>query len=87
MNPATADTSIVTNLLLSVMRAFAEFERAQIRDRQREGIDMAKQRGACRGRKKALSDGRIAELLRRAKAREPKTRPDPRVRHQQGRPL
>lgn len=55
------------------MRAFAEFERALIRDRQRERIDMAKQRGAYRGRKKALSDGRIAELCRRAKAREPKT--------------
>ncbi|MBV2131577.1 hypothetical protein KRX52_02055 [Pseudomonas sp. MAP12] len=73
MNPATADTSIVTNLLLSVMRAFAEFERVLIRGRPRERIAMGNQRDAYRSRKKALSDGRIVELRRRAEALEPKT--------------
>src|SRR3954465_7982162 len=43
------------SLLLSVMGAFAEFERALIHERQREGITLAKQRGAYKGRKKALS--------------------------------
>ncbi len=42
----------MANLLLSVMGAFAEFERALIRERQREGIALAKQRGAYRGRKR-----------------------------------
>ncbi len=45
----------MATLLLSVMGAFAEFERALIRERQREGIALAKQRGAYRGRKRALS--------------------------------
>ncbi|SFP67935.1 Site-specific DNA recombinase [Geopseudomonas sagittaria] len=68
----TGEDSPMANLLLSVMGAFAEFERELIRERQREGIALAKQRGAYRGRKKALSDARIAELRRRAEAREPK---------------
>jgi DNA invertase Pin-like site-specific DNA recombinase len=36
-------------LLLSVMGAFAEFERALIHERQREGIVLAKARGAYQG--------------------------------------
>jgi DNA invertase Pin-like site-specific DNA recombinase len=46
------EDSPMANLLLSVMGAFAEFERALIGERQREGIALAKQRGAYRGRKK-----------------------------------
>ena len=45
----TGDDSPMAHLMLSVMGAFAEFERALIRERQREGIALAKQRGA-RGR-------------------------------------
>ena len=44
----------MANMLLSVKWTFAEFGRALIRERQREGIALAKQRGAYRGRKKAL---------------------------------
>ena len=63
----------MANLMLSVMGAFAEFERALIRERQREGIALAKQRGAYRGRKKkALSDEQAATLWMRAAAGEPK---------------
>ncbi len=63
----------MANLMLSVMGAFAEFERAPlIRERQREGIALAKQRGAYRGRKKALSDEQAATLRQRATAGEPK---------------
>ena len=40
----------MANLLLSVMGAFAEFERALIRERQREGIALAKKRGAYKAR-------------------------------------
>lgn len=64
----TGEDSPMANLMLSVMGAFAEFERALIRERQREGIALAKQRGAYRGRKKALSTERIAELRRLAEA-------------------
>jgi DNA invertase Pin-like site-specific DNA recombinase len=41
----TGDDSPMATLLLSVMGAFAEFERALIRERQREGIALAKARG------------------------------------------
>ena len=68
----TGEDSPMANLLLSVMGAFAEFERELIRERQREGIALAKQRGAYRGRKPALSNAEATELRRRAEAREPK---------------
>ena len=68
----TGEDSPMANLMLSVMGAFAEFERALIRERQREGIALAKQRGAYRGRKKALAPDRVTELRRRAAAGEKK---------------
>ena len=68
----TGEDSPMANLLLSVMGAFAEFERELIRERQREGIALAKQRGAYRGRKTALNAAQAAELRRRAEARESK---------------
>jgi DNA invertase Pin-like site-specific DNA recombinase len=68
----TGEDSPMANLMLSVMGAFAEFERALIRERQREGIALAKQRGAYRGRKKALAPERVTELRARVAAGEPK---------------
>ncbi len=62
----------MANLMLSVMGAFAEFERALIRERQREGIALAKQRGAYRGRKKSLSPEQIATLKQRVATGEQK---------------
>ncbi|MGW4095065.1 recombinase family protein [Nocardia sp. NPDC004750] len=59
----TGEDSPMANLLLSVMGAFAEFERALILERQREGIAAAKARGAYTGRKPALTTEQ-AELLR-----------------------
>lgn len=41
----TGDDSPMSNLLLSVMGAFAEFERSLIRERIKEGIAVAKQKG------------------------------------------
>ena len=70
----TGEDSPMANLMLSVMGAFAEFERALIRERQKEGIALAKLRGAYRGRKKALSPDRAAELLQRVKAGEQKAK-------------
>jgi DNA invertase Pin-like site-specific DNA recombinase len=68
----TGEDSPMANLMLSVMGAFAEFERALIRERQREGISLARQRGAYRGRKPALSDAQVADLRRRIDAGERK---------------
>jgi len=64
----TGEDSPMANLLLSVMGAFAEFERALIRERQREGIALAKKRGVYRGRKKALSPEQVINLRQRATA-------------------
>jgi DNA invertase Pin-like site-specific DNA recombinase len=61
----TGDDSPMASLLLSVMGAFAEFERALIHERQREGIALAKQRGAYKGRKKSLSQAVVAALRQR----------------------
>jgi len=70
----TGEDNAMAQLLLSVMGAFAEFERSLIRERQREGVALAKARGAYRGRKRILSEDRIAELRQRAAAGEPKAR-------------
>lgn len=48
--------------------------RALIRERQREGIALAKSRGAYRGRKKRLTPERVDELRRRAGAGEQKAK-------------
>lgn len=62
----TGEDSPMSNLLLSVMGAFAEFERALIRERQMEGIAIAKKNGKYKGRKKALTPDQINTLRHRA---------------------
>lgn len=52
-------------LMLSIMGAVAEFERSMILERQREGIAIAKRAGKYRGRKPALTDAQIVEVLAR----------------------
>jgi DNA invertase Pin-like site-specific DNA recombinase len=69
----TGEDSPMANLMLSVMGTFAEFERSLIRERQREGIALAKQRGAYKGRKKTLTPERAAELVQRAGNGVPKS--------------
>ena len=69
----TGEDSPMANLLLSVMGAFAEFERALILERQREGITAAKQRGVYTGRKPALTTEQAQQLRERAAAGERKS--------------
>ena len=68
----TGDDNAMANLLLNVMGAFAEFERSLIRERQREGIALAKKRGAYRGRTPSLDTVRAAELREKSAAGVPK---------------
>lgn len=68
----TGEDSPMATLLLSVMGAFAEFERALIRERQREGIALAKRRGAYRGRKRSLSPEQVQQLRQRVATGEKK---------------
>lgn len=44
------NVSPISKLLLGIMGAVAEFERNLIRERQREGIELAKKRGIYKGR-------------------------------------
>lgn len=69
----TGEKFSMVNLLLSVMGAFAQFERELIQERQREGIFLAKKRGAYRGRKRSLPAEQAADLLRRVAKGESKT--------------
>ncbi|WP_348267909.1 recombinase family protein [Edaphobacter sp. DSM 109919] len=69
----TGEDSPMANLLLSVMGAFAQFERELIKERQREGIAIAKAKGdVYKGRKPALDAARATLLVQRAKAGENK---------------
>jgi DNA invertase Pin-like site-specific DNA recombinase len=70
----TGEDSPMSHLLLSVMGAFAQFERDLIRERQREGIALAKLReGAYTGRKHSLTPAQAKELCRRVAEGESKT--------------
>ncbi len=55
----------MANLMLSVLGAVTQSERDLIRERQKEGIALAKMRGVYRGRKKSLSPEQVDELGRR----------------------
>lgn len=66
----TGEDSPMANLLLSVMGAIAEFERQLIRERQREGIELAKKRGVYKGRPRTLSVEVVASLVQRFEAGE-----------------
>jgi DNA invertase Pin-like site-specific DNA recombinase len=68
----TGEDSPMATPLLSAMGAFAEFERSLIRERQREGIALAKRRAVYRGRNKVLSNEQAARLRERVAAGEPK---------------
>ena len=61
----TGEDSPMATLMLSVMGAFAEFERALIKERRREGIALAKNRGAYKGRKRSLSASQVAAVKER----------------------
>jgi DNA invertase Pin-like site-specific DNA recombinase len=57
-----------STLMFTMLSAFAQFERALIKERQREGIALAKAKGTYKGRKPALNAERIARLREQAAA-------------------
>lgn len=61
----TGEDSPMSTLLLSMLGAVAEFERSMIRERQREGIALAKARGVYKGRRPVLTDAQIGEVRQR----------------------
>lgn len=62
----SGESSPFQRLHLQIIGAVAEFERALIRERQREGIALAKQRGKYKGSKKRLTEDEITLLATRA---------------------
>jgi DNA invertase Pin-like site-specific DNA recombinase len=69
----TGDDTPLSTLLLSVMGAFAEFERSIIKERQMEGIVIAKAKGAYKGRKRSVSVDKISVIKQRIESGERKT--------------
>jgi DNA invertase Pin-like site-specific DNA recombinase len=69
----TGEKSPMANLLLSVMGAFAELERELLRERQREGIALAKRAGKYLTRKPTMTAERAAEIRKRVAAGESKS--------------
>ena len=61
----TWEDSPFQRLQLQIIGSVAEFERAMIRERQREGIALAKKEGKYKGRKAALDAAQIAEARER----------------------
>lgn len=59
-------------LMLGILGSFAEFERSIIRERQAEGIALAKKAGKYTGRKRALTPSQVEEAKRRVKEGESK---------------
>ena len=58
-----------STLMFTMLSAFAQFERSLIKERQREGIALAKAKGnVYKGRKPALSAEKITDLRGRAAA-------------------
>lgn len=68
------DDAAMSVLLLSVMGAVAEFERAILRERQAEGIRIARMKGVYKGRKAALTDEQIEEVRQKIAAGIPKAK-------------
>ena len=73
--PGKADA--LSNLMLHLLGALAEFERALIRERQAEGIAAAKKRGAYQGRRgrgRKLTPQQLHEARQRIAAGVPKAK-------------
>jgi DNA invertase Pin-like site-specific DNA recombinase len=57
-----------STLMFTMLGAFAQFERSLIKERQREGIALAKAKGVYKGRKPVLNAEKIAKLREQAAA-------------------
>jgi DNA invertase Pin-like site-specific DNA recombinase len=58
----TGDDSAMSRLMLTIMGGVAEFERAMIRERQLEGIALAKLAGKYKGRRSTMTDAQVRAI-------------------------
>lgn len=70
----SGEATPMANLLLSMLGAVAEFERSLIRERQREGIAKAKERGVYKGRQPTLNEIQIIDLKAKVESGIPKAK-------------
>lgn len=68
----TGEDTPMSIMMLNMMGAVAEFERAMLLERQREGIALAKAKGAYKGRKPSLTREQAFQVRQRAEAGEKK---------------
>jgi DNA invertase Pin-like site-specific DNA recombinase len=68
----TGEDNAMAELMLNMMGAFAQFERSLIKERQREGIALAKLKGVFKGRKRVITDEQIATIKARVAAGDKK---------------
>lgn len=66
----SGNSSSFQKLHLHIIGAVAEFERAFIRERQREGIELAKLEGKYKGRKAILSSQQVQEISKKIARKE-----------------
>lgn len=66
----TGEDDPMANLMLSMLGAVAEFERALIRERQREGIAKAQAKGVYKGRGAKLDAAQVEALKARVESRK-----------------
>lgn len=62
----------MAHLMMTMLGGFAQFERSLIRERQREGIAIAKEKGIYKGRKPSLTGDQVETLRQRVAAGEKK---------------
>jgi DNA invertase Pin-like site-specific DNA recombinase len=65
------DNSLTSKLLLTVIGAIAEFELCMIKERQKEGIELAKKAGKYKGRQPILTDELKDKIHEEMKTRKP----------------
>jgi DNA invertase Pin-like site-specific DNA recombinase len=67
-------SDLYSNLLLSILSSFSEFERNIMLERQREGIEIAKLKGKYKGRKSKLTEEQLTEMKKDFDGGMPKTK-------------
>jgi DNA invertase Pin-like site-specific DNA recombinase len=70
----TGDKSPMSDLLLSIMGAVAEFEHSLIKERQQEGVTIAKKAGKYKGATRKLGPSHLERIKNELKTRKTKTK-------------
>jgi DNA invertase Pin-like site-specific DNA recombinase len=69
---SAGENNIFSELMLNMLASFAQFERALSKERQKEGVQIAKANGVYKGRKQEMTEERITDIKQRIANGEPK---------------